>query len=66
MHTREKARVRINLKQADQSKYGHTYLPPFDIIEKVEGTICINSVGMQPPPRVMRENNSDTSQVYGT
>jgi len=66
VHTREKARVRISLKQADQSKHGHTYLSPFDIIKKVEGTICINSVGMQPSPWVMRENNSDTSQVYGT
>jgi len=36
MHTREKVRVRINLKQADQSKRGHTYLPPFNVIEKVE------------------------------
>ena len=65
MHTRDEARVRISLKQADQSKHGHTYLPPFDIIEKVEGTICINLVGMYPPPLVMRENNNDTSQVYG-
>jgi len=36
MHTQDNARVRISLKQADQSKHGHTYIPPFDIIEKGE------------------------------